>query len=289
MPGPGAAGAGAGASILRAPPHGRRRQAGRTHAAISMEPADCGAGRGGPGGGYGRRARLTSDRRRPGGRAGSEAGSRAAQHHAGQLRRPGIPGPRHLGRGAEVAVAVRRAAGVLCPPLHDHPDHSYAGWRNRAAPTACQRGAVERRAASLPDADRAELGRKGRRLPDDPVLPRHLRPRAGEPQRAGHDAVPIAVRHQPVHEGNGVGGADWLGDRPGRVQLPRAPGQARAGHLPRDRRDPPGVPADVRHLSPRRYRDRDGQGRQGPAVLPGPWVLCTGRDPRASRRGATPG
>ena len=181
IPGPGAAGAGPG--ILRAPPPGRRRQAGRTHATFSMEPAGCGAGRGGPGGGHDRRSRLIGDRRRPGGRAGAEAGRRAAHHHAGQLRRQGVPGPRHLARGAEVAAAVQRAAGVLYPPLHDHPDHPYAGWRNRAAPPACQPGAVEWRAASLPDADRAELGRKGRRLSDDPVLPRHLRPRAGEPRQ----------------------------------------------------------------------------------------------------------
>ena len=43
------------------------------------------------------------------------------------------------------------------------------------------------------------------------------------------------------------------------------------------------------HLRARRHRDRDGQGRQGPEVLPGPWVLRTGRDARTSRRWATTG
>ena len=33
----------------------------------------------------------------------------------------------------------------------------------------------------------------------------------------------------------------------------------------------------------------DGQGRQGPEVLPGPWVLCTGRYSRESRHGTTAG
>jgi len=68
---------------------------------------------------------------------------------------------------------------------------------------------------------RAELGRKGRRLPDDPVpAPTPMTPSGVSPGGPATTPFPPQCDTKPVHEGNGVGGADRLGDRPGRVQLP---------------------------------------------------------------------
>ena len=64
------------------------------------------------------------------------------------------------------------------------------------------------------------------------VLPRQLPACPGAPGQPAHLALPAAVPHRPVREGDGVGSAERLGHRPGSDRLLRAgPGQTSPGRL----------------------------------------------------------